>query len=104
MSSSVKGSGGRCEQPDLLLGAIAQIADFLQYSSAFLFVDASTAFASIQRQAAIPVEGGKREWMRFLGSRGFTTAEADHIVSEAANHLALIEQGVCPHTIGPLKE
>ena len=57
--------GGGCEAPHLAAQALLQLSEVQSCCVGLLFVDVSTAFASMVRETILPTSLGKDAWARF---------------------------------------
>ena len=73
-------------------------------SLGLLFVDLSTAFASVVRALALPTDASDVEWRRRLMDSGFTDSEASGIMQEVHDEDLWAQSGGCTHLQTLLKE
>ena len=79
------GSGlntGATDVAHVLVRAYTDVAQLLKLSLGLLFVDLSTAFASVVRALALPTDVTDSDWRAKLLMTGFTEEEADEVIQE----------------------
>ena len=85
--------------PHLIASSITQFADMQSLSSALLFIDVRSAFASVQRSSVITVEDGDEAWALYLVSCGFEAEVAARIIKNTCRIGTLVENGLTEHAV-----
>lgn len=97
-------NGGGCDVPHLIAATITQYADVRSLSSALLFIDVKSAFASVQRSTVLTVDDGDEEWAKFLSTCGFDNVSARRIITNACRIGTLIQNGLLEYAAALLSE
>ena len=98
-------SGGSCDTAHLHISEALAYAQHANLSAAVVFLDLSTAFASMQRDIAVPAADAKdEEWAAHLHRCGFSPAEISAILALACSVLVWRNAGADHHALMQLAE
>ena len=96
--------GGGCEAPHLAAQALLQLSEVQSCCVGLLFVDVSTAFASMVRETILPTSLGKDAWARFLVSRGNPPDFAAEVMQVVAAIYDWPSAGLSAHALCVLQD
>ena len=96
--------GGGCDLPHLAARAVLQLAETSSCCVALLFLDATTAFASMVRETLFPTVAGRQAWMHFLVTRGYPPDFASEVVEAVASVCDWESTGLSAHALAVLTD
>ena len=97
-------SGGGCDFPNLAVHAALQIGETSGCCVALLFLDVSTAFASMVREVVFPTDAGKEHWLHFLISKGYPPDFAQEVIDAVVSVCDWEAAGLTPHALALLQD
>ena len=96
--------GGGCDLPHLAASAALGLGEATSQCAALLFIDVSTAFASMVRETVIPTEAGCEAWMHFLIDRGFPREFAAEVIQSVSAMCNLEGDCLSQHAAAVLRD
>ena len=96
--------GGGCDLPHLAARAAMQVAEVRSECGALLFLDVTTAFASMVRECVLPTSAGKSSWARFLIDKGYPAEFAYEVMSVVEKVCDWESAGLSGHALAVLQD
>ena len=81
-----------------------QVAEVRSECGALLFLDVTTAFASMVRECVLPTSAGKSAWARFLIDKGYPAEFAYEVMSVVEKVCDWESAGLSGHALAVLQD
>ena len=96
--------GGGCDIPHLAVQSALHLGESRRCCVALLFLDVTTAFASMVRETVFPTSAGRSHWLHFLLGKGYPPDFAQEVMDAVVAVCDWEAAGLTPHALSLLED